>query len=48
MKSENTHILVCGNRNALSSVVFEGLGLGTENIQKMKDEDKLLMELWNE
>ena len=44
----NTHVMVCGNKNALKKTVLENLSVDSETQEKMKLSGQLLMELWNE
>jgi hypothetical protein len=40
-----SHLLVCGNKNALADKVKNALG---DKFEIMKNEGRLVMELWNE
>jgi len=44
----NTHILICGNRNALQKSVFESLLMSETTKKQLQASGRLLMELWSE
>ena len=42
------HVLICGNKNALGKVAMDSLKLSQEKLARMREEGRILMELWNE
>jgi hypothetical protein len=45
--------MICGNKNTLGKAIIEGLTVGGDNftqqeLDKIKDQGRLMVELWNE
>jgi hypothetical protein len=40
--------MICGNKNALGKEVFDSINLSKSEIDFMRQEGRLQMELWNE
>ena len=45
---DKLYVMGCGNKNALGKSAVEALCLNEDQLQDLKDSNRLLMELWNE